>query len=123
MDPELAAEKLADLAQRTAQHRKRHYARQPKQITDVVAQLFARKGYAATRSNEQLVSAWSEAVGAAMAKLSRPTVVRRGKLEVLVANSLMMQELGFDRARLLAAMQQALPDARIEELRFKVGKI
>jgi predicted nucleic acid-binding Zn ribbon protein len=103
--------------------RKRHYARQPKKAADIVAQLFARKGYGATQTSDAMRDAWSAAAGPALSRFSRAGTLRRGKLEVTVANSMMMQELGFERRRLLTAMQQAMPDARIEEIRFRVGRI
>lgn len=123
MDDSLAAEKLVQLAQRSVSQRKRHYARQPQRAGDVVAQLLAKRGYGAVRSDEQLAAAWTEAVGAAMAPYSRPVGVRRGVLEVTVSASAVMQELTFEKQTLLAAMQQAMPDARIKQLRLRVGQL
>ena len=123
MDPNLAAEKLAQLSQRSTAQRKRFYARQPKHAKNIVAQLLARKGYGANQANEKLQNAWNQAVGDALARFSRATRISRGRLEVLVAHSMMMQELGFERDRLLSAMQQAIPDARIKEIRFRIGKV
>lgn len=123
MDPKLAAEKLTQLSERSTAQRKRFYARQPKPAKNIVAQLLARKGYGANQASEQLQNAWKEAAGDALARFSRPMRVSRGKLEVLVVNSMMMQELGFERSRLLSAMQHAMPDARIEEIRFRIGKV
>ncbi|WP_197531614.1 DUF721 domain-containing protein [Posidoniimonas corsicana] len=123
MDPELVAQKLADLSQRAQREKGRRHARRPKKASDVVAQMFARKGYATPRANEQLRDAWSAAAGPALGKFCQASAVRQGVLEVIVANSMMAQELGFEKNRLLKAMQQALPDARIEGLRFKVGRL
>lgn len=123
MDPQLAAEKLAELSVRAAREQRRRHARAPKKASNVVAQLFAKKGYGQPRTNEQLRTAWAEAAGPALGKFCQAGVVRRGVLEVIVANSMMAQELGFEKTRLLKAMQQKLPDARIEGLRFKVGRL
>lgn len=123
MDEDLAAEKLADLQRRAVQHQKRHYARQPKNVSDIVAQLLVRRGYGAVKSDERLRDAWAAAVGDAMARLSQATRITRGRLEVIVSNNLVMQELGFDRQRLLSAMQQSLPTARIEDIKFRVGRL
>lgn len=123
MDDQLAAEKLIELAKRSALQRKRHYARQPRKAADIVAQLFAKKGYGATKTDSTLREAWTQAAGPGLARFSEPGAIRRGKLEVTVANSAMMQELTFEKDRLLRAMQQALPDARIDEIRLKIGKV
>lgn len=123
MDDQQAAEKLIELAKRSALLRKRHYARQPKKAANIVAQLFAKKGYGAAKTDSALREAWAQAAGPGLARFSEPGAFRRGRLEVTVANSAMMQELTFEKDRLLRAMQQALPDARIDEIRLKIGKV
>jgi hypothetical protein len=44
-------------------------------------------------------------------------------LEVVVANSTLMQELGFQKQDLLGALAKLLPDEGIKNLRFRVGNI
>ena len=44
-------------------------------------------------------------------------------LEVLVANSALVQELTFQKTGLLTKLRQALPQEKIKDLRFKVGRI
>lgn len=97
--------------------------REPKAIGDVIAKLVQRKGYAAIQSACQFSEAWNDAIGERLSRTTSPGVLRRGVLEVTVANSLLMQELGFDKERLLKQMQTALPEAGIQQLRFKVGKV
>lgn len=121
--PDLTTEKLADLAQRTALHRRRFYARQPKKLSDVMAKLIVKRGIGKQQSNRQLQAAWQAAAGPALARFSRAIAVRRGKLEVLVGNSLMMQEIGFARGAILANLQQKIPEANITDLRMRIGKL
>ena len=116
-------EQLEHLAQRAAQHRRRFHARQPKKLSDVMAQLVVKRGLGKKRSNEQLQAAWQAAAGPALGKFSQAVAVRRGKLEVLVASSLMMQEIGFARGHIVAELQQKLPEAKIEDLKLRVGPI
>ena len=49
--------------------------------------------------------------------------LRRGKLEVVVANSTLIQELTYQKPTLVAALAQALPDQKIQDLRFRLGAI
>ena len=42
-------------------------------------------------------AAWREAAGPLAAKYTRPGQLRRGTLEVVVANSTLVQELGFQK--------------------------
>ena len=75
------------------------------------------------QSSAALAAAWSDAAGPLMAKYTRVGQVRRNTLEVLVANSTLLQELGFQKQGLLDSLAQLLPDEKIENLRFRVGNV
>jgi predicted nucleic acid-binding Zn ribbon protein len=119
----LPSDDLDEFNRRGQLQRRRFHGRQPKRVGDVLAQLVQKKGYAQVRSEQAHRDAWQAAAGPAFAAVTEPGAIRRGVLEVAAANSLVMQELVFEKERLLAAMQQALPDAGIKQLRFKVGQI
>jgi predicted nucleic acid-binding Zn ribbon protein len=97
--------------------------RGPQAIGDVLSELMARRGYARVQTGAAYDAAWREAAGPLAAKYSRPGPLRRGTLEVLVANSTLMQELGFQKAALLEALGGLLPDEGITNLRFRVGNL
>ncbi len=118
VDPE-----LEELSQRNERQRSRFRARQPKTISDVVAQLFAKRGYAARKSNEQLGDLWRQIAGEPLAKYSQAVAIRRGQLEVVVANSLMLQEIDFEKTRIVAALSEALPETNITGLKLRVGTL
>lgn len=114
---------LGNFTTRRQREERRFYGRRPKKISDVIAQLITARGYGRIGTDEQLVAAWQKAAGETLAKASRVGKLRRGQLEVWVANSTMMQEFGFEKARILAALERDLPDAKIRDLRFRVGSI
>ncbi len=121
-------QKLADLAKRSEKERKRFYARKPKGIANVMASILAKKGYAASKAASALTGQWEgvaeRVLGeAAIAKQTQAKGLSRGKLEVTVANHVVMQEINFHRPQLLKAIQEATPDSRITAIRFKVGRI
>jgi predicted nucleic acid-binding Zn ribbon protein len=95
----------------------------PKPIADIMAQLLARRGYAREQSAASYCDAWRSAAGEAIGRFTRAGAIRRGALEVLVANSTLMQELTFQKAALLDKLRQLLPDEKIASLRFRVGPI
>ncbi len=95
----------------------------PKPIGDIVAQLMARRGYANERSAAVQQEAWAAAAGQALARFTRVGLIRRGVLEVMVANSTMMQELTFQKTSLLEKLKTQLPDAKLRDLRFRIGAI
>lgn len=113
----------ADLQRRAQAHRKWFYRKMPKSAADVVAQAVQRRGLAQVRTARQWDDAWNRAVGQRFASHTQVGSLKRGVLEITVANSLLMQELGFEKQRLLEALQQADPDAILTQLRFRVGKI
>jgi len=114
---------LADFAKRGQTQRRNFHGHQPKRMSDIVAQLVQKKGYAQVRAAQTHHEAWKTAAGPRFAPVTEPGKITRGTLEVTAANSLVMQELTFEKDRLLAAIQQALPDAKIKQLRFKVGTV
>ncbi len=95
----------------------------PEAIGNILPELMARRGYARVQGAEQYEAAWREAAGEMVAQYSRVGGLKRGKLEVVVANSTLMQELGFQKAELLKTLGRLLPDQGIKDLRFRLGAI
>ncbi len=95
----------------------------PQMIGDVLTQLMARRGFAGVRRASACEEAWRQAAGELVARHSRVGAVRRGTLEVVVANSTLLQELTFQKQTLLETLGQRLPDEGIRDLRFRVGAI
>jgi len=96
---------------------------EPQHIGDVLAQLMARRGYARVQSADRCAEAWQQAAGTRLAKYTRATVVRRGVLEVLASSSTIVQEMGFEKAALVARLAELLPDEKIRDLKFRVGPL
>ena len=101
--------------------RKRRYEPQP--IGDVLTELAARYGLGQSLALEQLQEAWKEAVGPDIAPFTKAVGVKGGLLEVVVAASVWVQELNFQKAELLAEFKQRMPKSKIRGLRFKVGPL
>lgn len=97
--------------------------RGPRAIGEVLSEVMARRGYARVQSAAAYDTAWREAAGPLTAKYTRPGSLRRGTLEVVVANSTLVQELGFQKHTLLESLTGLLPDEGIENIRFRVGSI
>ena len=98
-------------------------ARGPQAIGDVLSELMAKRGFARVQSSEMYAEAWREAAGPLVAAYTRVGQLRRGTLEVVVANSTLMQELGFQKQTILKKLASLLPDQGIEGLRFRVGTL
>jgi predicted nucleic acid-binding Zn ribbon protein len=95
----------------------------PKPIGNIVAELLARRGYGRLQAADGFATAWRQAAGDGLAARSRAGQVRRGVLEVWVENSTLVQEMSFEKSRLLKIICQLLPDEKIRDLKFRVGPI
>ncbi len=94
-----------------------------KPIGDVVAELIARRGYARVQESRRLETAWEQAAGAATAAETRAGQVRRGVLEVVVRNSMLLQELTFRKRQLVKELARLAPEAAIRDVRFRIGAV
>ncbi|HLA84125.1 MAG TPA: DUF721 domain-containing protein [Thermoguttaceae bacterium] len=92
-------------------------------VGEVVGELMAQTGFARVQAGASLERAWRDAVGESAAQYTRPGRIRRGVLEVGVANSTMVQELVFQKIELLVSLRRLLPDTRINDLHFSVVPI
>jgi predicted nucleic acid-binding Zn ribbon protein len=116
-------EAWTDFGQHRANEERKFHGRSPKRIGNVIAQLVSRRGYAQIRAAGERDEAWQAAAGQELANMTQVAALRRGVLEVLVANSLLMQELTFRKEELLKNLQQALPNDGVKQLKFKIGQI
>jgi len=95
----------------------------PKRIGSIVAELVARRGYARVVAATTFAEAWATAAGPQLVKFSRAGTVKRGVLEVFVANSTMMQEMTFQKVSLVKKLVELMPDEQIRDVKFRVGPV
>ncbi len=94
----------------------------PELLSEILGRLFTARGWGRRQERLRLEEAWASAVGPEGAKDTRINGLRRGVLEVLVANAVLLQELAhFHKRRLLEQLRQRLPGLTITDLRFRAG--
>lgn len=103
--------------------RKKFRAPRSQTARAVVNRLLARRGYAQVEQRDQIQELWNQVVGPQLAKHSRCGRLLRGTMEVFVANSLILSELTFDKANILARLQQDAARKAIQNLKFKLGAV
>lgn len=96
--------------------------RPPQLLGDVLAQVMARRGYSRLISAEDYSQAWQQVAGD-LAAASRPGLLQRGVLQIVVGNSAAVQELTFQKRQLLRGLAERLPNQKIRDLKFVVGNI
>ena len=92
-------------------------------LSNVLAELMARRGYGRIQGTQAYEAAWRQAAGSLAAEYTRVGQFRRGSLEILVTNSTLMQELTFQKAALVKKLAELLPEEGIRGLHFRAGTI
>jgi predicted nucleic acid-binding Zn ribbon protein len=106
--------------QKSFEHR-RIRRRQPQAIASILSELISRRGLGRLRGQEHLEEAWRKAIGEPGARYTQVGGLRRGVLEILVANSILLQELaGFQKQSLLKRLREALQSEYVRELKFRL---
>jgi predicted nucleic acid-binding Zn ribbon protein len=96
--------------------------RGPERLGEILSRLFAARGWGRRQGRLHLERAWEEAAGTEIAAHTRPGALRRGVLEVVVDNAVLLQELAhFHKRRLLEQLRRRLPDTPLTDLRFRAG--
>jgi predicted nucleic acid-binding Zn ribbon protein len=96
--------------------------RGPESLGEVLSRLFTARGWGRRQGRLHLEKAWAEAVGPEHAAHTRAGALRRGVLEVVVDNAVLLQELAhYHKRRLLEQLRRRLPGTPLTDLRFRAG--
>jgi predicted nucleic acid-binding Zn ribbon protein len=94
----------------------------PERLGEILSRLFTARGWGRRQERLRLEQAWAEAVGPEHASHTRAESLRRGVLEVVVDNAVLLQELAhFHKRRLLEQLRTRLPGTPLRDLRFRAG--
>lgn len=104
--------------------RRENPQRGPENLGEILSRLFTARGWGRRQGRLHLEKAWAEAAGPEIAAQTRVGNLRRGVLEVLVGNAVLLQELShFHRRRLLEQLRARLPGTPITDLRFRAAAL
>lgn len=92
-------------------------------ISTVLSQLMSRRGYAAVVAADQQMDVIRSVVGDSLAAQIRIGKLRSGSLELIVADSVTMQELTFQERQIVGRLMESNPEVTIKRLRMKVGQV
>jgi predicted nucleic acid-binding Zn ribbon protein len=96
----------------------------PERLGEVLSRLFTARGWGRQQDRLRLERAWAEAAGPEIARQTQAGALRRGVLEVVVGNAVLLQELAhYHKRRLLEALRRRLPGTPLNDLRFRAGVI
>ena len=96
----------------------------PESLGEILSRLFTARGWGRRQERLRFEQAWAEAVGSAGARETRVGGWRRGVLEIIVGNGVLLQELAHYRKRpLLEQLRKRLPGTTIHDIRFRAGVV
>ncbi len=94
----------------------------PELVGEILSRLFTARGWGRRQDRLRLEQAWAEAAGPDLAPHTRVTNVRRGVVEIEVANAILLQELAhYHKRRLLGELRQRLTGVTVTDVRFRAG--
>lgn len=64
---------------------------------------------------------WEEAVGSLIAKQARPLWIKKGKLRVIVSDSIWLQELEFAKDKIIKKINSKLGKEAVKKIDFRIG--
>jgi predicted nucleic acid-binding Zn ribbon protein len=103
-------------------HHSRITTHRPERLGEILGRLFSARGWGRQQERLRLEEAWAETVGKTQAGYTRVAGLRKGVLEIVVANAILLQELAhYQKRLLLEQLRRRLPDVRIHDLRFRAG--
>ena len=93
----------------------------PERLSEILSRLFTVRGWGRPQQQLRLEDAWRQAAGEQIAIRTQVISLKRGVLEVEVADGVLLQELaGFEKRRLIATLQKLLDPGRVKDLRFRL---
>lgn len=94
----------------------------PELLGDILSRLFTARGWGRRQGQLHLERVWAEVIGPDTATHTRVVNLRRGVLEILVDNAVLLQELvHFQKRRLLEQLRSRLSGTTLNDLRFRSG--
>ncbi len=98
--------------------------RGPRPLSEILGELFTRRGYGRLRALSELEDVWNSAVGEPHCHQTQIGEVRRGILNVTVAHPALLEELAaFRKPALLQALRANVSGKTIYDIKFRVGLI
>lgn len=80
----------------------------------------SRRGYAQATVNDELQRSIAASVGDSLASCLRVGTLNRGVLQLYATDSVTLQELIFQKRKILSGIQTNIPQSKITDLKFKI---
>ncbi|TWU61069.1 MULTISPECIES: DUF721 domain-containing protein [Crateriforma] len=91
-----------------------------RKVGSIINQLMARRGYAQIAASEQIQNIVRQAAGPPLADSIEVGQQKAGVLFLYATDSVTLQELNFQKRRMLRKIQKEMPAANVTDLRFRI---
>jgi hypothetical protein len=93
----------------------------PQPLSALIPELIAYRGYGQNLAREEREEAWQAILCGEFPDRTSCGRFSRGVLEILVQDSIIVQELSMRKTELLRELQQRLNRQHVQELRFRIN--
>lgn len=94
-----------------------------RRIGTIVSQLMSRRGYASVASDNAMTASIAKSVGPGLAGSLTVGKLSRGVLQIYAVDSVVMQELTFQKRKILKTLAKDHPNVKIKDVRFRLGAV
>jgi hypothetical protein len=95
----------------------------PKTVGRLAARVLSTHAVAAEQATSNLLEAWIKVAGAEYQNSTFVGSVKRHRLEITCSNSLINQQLTFQKQQLVEGMNREVPSLKIKDISFRIGPV
>ncbi|MFA5389018.1 MAG: DUF721 domain-containing protein [Candidatus Omnitrophota bacterium] len=101
----------------------RKKGKKPEDIGEILGQVIKKLDTKTHGAREEVVRAWQAAIEPEAASHTKPVAFKKNILTIEVDSSAWLYVLSLKKKNILAAMKKRAGDAKIEDVRFRIGEI
>jgi len=95
----------------------------PEPISDVLKSVVEQISQTKKQDIHKIIAAWPALAGKKLAQHTRPAQLHKGTLLVNAVESAWLYQANFCKGKLLAAVQKKIGKDKVQNMRFRIGKV
>jgi len=101
----------------------RKKSNKPEDIGGIINQVIKKLDTKTHGAREEIIAAWHKAIEPGAIAHTKPVAIKKNILTIEVDSSTWLYVLSLKKRNILGAMKKTLGDAKIEDIRFRMGEI
>jgi len=95
----------------------------PQPLSKLIERFFKELGEEQRLREIKVFEVWNKVVGEKISENAKPVQIEKGRLVVVVRNSIWLSELGFERHKLKQRLNRLLGRGTVKEIIFRIGNL